>query len=264
MNWLNIHTPVLRSPAFIGSDPIARATWLYVMAYCCEQENGGRIVGAKLWKDRQWQQTCGVTQAELEASSPLIQWDGNDLVIREYPTEKEAEIAAKRKAGRKGGKNRAKRANPAQPRSDENQSNLSTASSTALSIASTEGEGEIERKENRKGNGNKKEKGNENGIPPVADLCSIPESLSRLDGFSDALAGWIESRKKMRKPATRHAVELILADLAKTPERAVAALQESIKRGWVGVKVEWLDREGSRDKRTVQEAIHDKKSKFGI
>lgn len=117
MNWLNIHTPALRSPDFIGSDPTARATWLYVTAYCCEQENGGRIVGARHWKDRQWQQTCGVTLAEVEASSPLISWDGEDIIVASYPEQKEKEVQSKRKAGKKGGKasGEARREAPREP-----------------------------------------------------------------------------------------------------------------------------------------------------
>lgn len=103
MHWLNIHTPVLRSPEFIGSDPVARATWLYVAAYSCDQENGGVIKGCREWKDRQWQQTCGVTLAEVEASDPLLKWEGDDLVIFSYPIEKEKIVKDNRISGKKGG-----------------------------------------------------------------------------------------------------------------------------------------------------------------
>lgn len=104
MNWLNIHTAVLRSPAFIGSEPVARATWLYVFAFCAEQENGGRIIGARAWKDRQWQQTCGVTIAEVESSHPLLSWEADDLIVNSYPKQREKEVKAKRTAGAKGGR----------------------------------------------------------------------------------------------------------------------------------------------------------------
>ena len=100
MNWLNIQTQILRSPEFIGSDPVARATWLYVFAYCAEQENGGRIEGAKVWKDRQWQQTCGVTLAEVEASTLLLFWEGNDLVLHAYPMQKEYAVQRLREIGK--------------------------------------------------------------------------------------------------------------------------------------------------------------------
>lgn len=104
MNWLNLRLTVLRSAEYIGCEPTARATWLNVLAYSAEQENGGRIAGARRWKDRQWQQTCGVTLAEVEGSNPLLLWDGDDLIVWGYPAEKEAEVQAKREGGMKGGR----------------------------------------------------------------------------------------------------------------------------------------------------------------
>ena len=103
MNWLNLKTSQLREPAFIGSEPVARATWLCVMAYCVELENGGRIVGARLWKDRQWQQTCGVTRAEVDAAAKLTRWAGDDLHVFAYPIDQEAAFAAMSSGGRAGG-----------------------------------------------------------------------------------------------------------------------------------------------------------------
>lgn len=104
MNWLNLETNHIRKPEFVGSEPTARATWHCIIVYCVEQENGGRIVGARLWKDRQWQQTCGVTLEEINGSTLLLKWEGNDLLVWAYPTDKEAEVQKKRSAGRNGGK----------------------------------------------------------------------------------------------------------------------------------------------------------------
>jgi hypothetical protein len=106
MNWINIQTNTLRSPEFIGSDPISRGTWLSVLGYCYEQENGGVITDCKNWKDRQWQQICGVTREEIDGSTLLMQWLDNDLLVWNYPTETEDEIRRKREAGRKGGQAR--------------------------------------------------------------------------------------------------------------------------------------------------------------
>jgi hypothetical protein len=103
MNWLNLRTSRLRDPAFIGSDPVARGTWLCVIGYCVELENGGRIVGAKRWKDRQWQQACGVTLKEVNRSEPILSWDGEDLIVWEYPSEKEKEVAHKREVAKSNG-----------------------------------------------------------------------------------------------------------------------------------------------------------------
>lgn len=103
MNWLNLEVSTIRAAEYVGSEPVHRAAWLNVMAYSCEHENGGRIIGARKWKDRQWQQTCGVTLAEVDAAAPLLWWDGEDLIVWKYPVEREAEVKAKRAGGKRGG-----------------------------------------------------------------------------------------------------------------------------------------------------------------
>lgn len=103
MRWLNIEIATLRCPSYIGAEPVERATWLSLLGYCADQENGGRIRSCKRWKDRQWQQVCGITQAEAQASSELWHYDGDDIVVAFYPVEREAEMKAKRKAGSIGG-----------------------------------------------------------------------------------------------------------------------------------------------------------------
>jgi hypothetical protein len=92
MEWLNIHISTLRSPEFIGSDPTERATWLCVLGYSVEQENGGRMTGAALWKDRQWQQACGVTLREVRGAYRLLKADGDDILVNGYPTAKEKQV----------------------------------------------------------------------------------------------------------------------------------------------------------------------------
>lgn len=179
MNWLNIYTPSLRSPEFIGSEPTARATWLYVFAYCAEQENGGRIVGARAWKDRQWQQTCGVTLAEVEASAPLVVWDGNDLVLHAYPNEKESEIQAKREGGRRGGKASGEARKKAMLEASCEAQLPSSASSIASSSPRTEGEGE--------GEGEEKRKEKRKGTTQDPSLAAAPSaSLMGFDEFWNA------------------------------------------------------------------------------
>lgn len=115
MNWLNIYIPNIRSPEFLGCDPVARASWFCVLAYCADQENGGTLAGAKVWKDRQWQQLCGVTLAEVNASAPLLAWEGDDLIVWSYPNSAQAQLEAKRKGGRKGGLSSAKARVEAKP-----------------------------------------------------------------------------------------------------------------------------------------------------
>jgi len=99
MKWLNLEISTLRSPEFIGSAPTERATWLCVLAYCVELENGGRMVGAAQWKDRQWQQACGVTLKEVKQSTKLLAFDDDDLLVSFYPINKESEVQKMRALG---------------------------------------------------------------------------------------------------------------------------------------------------------------------
>lgn len=103
MDWLNIRIATLRAAEYIGSEPVQRATWLNVSAYCAEQENGGVMRGGAKLKDRQWQQACGVTLAEVQAAAPLLTIDGDDVHVWNYPVEKEQLVKAKREAGKVGG-----------------------------------------------------------------------------------------------------------------------------------------------------------------
>lgn len=108
MDWLNLHTSMLDSAEFIGSDTRERGTWLSLLRYCIGQENGGRIENCKGWKDRKWQQLARVTLREVTGPCALFEWDASALVIKGYPFEKEKEVKSKREIakfnGRKGGR----------------------------------------------------------------------------------------------------------------------------------------------------------------
>jgi len=103
MNWLNLELTTLHSEQFLGSEPVERATWLCLMAYCADQENGG-VMHCGEWGDRKLQQLIGVTSKEIRAPSELWSWTGNDLRVWGYPTDKEEEVKANRENGRKGGR----------------------------------------------------------------------------------------------------------------------------------------------------------------
>jgi|TARA_B110001469_G_scaffold104738_1_gene103753 hypothetical protein len=141
MIYLNIKTTDLRLPEMMGSDPVERATWLFVCAYCVEQENDGRIAACRKWKDRQWQQTCGVTIEEVDANTDLWAWDGDDLTVNFYPHDKQSEVVAKRIAGRKGGKRSGQSRKNATAPSPPPEPKGADTSSTASSTASTERKG---------------------------------------------------------------------------------------------------------------------------
>jgi hypothetical protein len=74
MKWLNFEVKTFRSTEFLGSEPTERATWIALLAYCADHENGGTIPSCRDWKDRRWQQLVGVTKAEVEAETELWQW----------------------------------------------------------------------------------------------------------------------------------------------------------------------------------------------
>lgn len=108
MEYINIPLYVIRSNEYIGADPTQRATWLSLVAWSCDQENMGRIAGARTWGDRRWMQSCGVMASEVAESCGLFHWDGDDLVISFYPADAQREIERKREIaranGRKGGR----------------------------------------------------------------------------------------------------------------------------------------------------------------
>lgn len=104
MDWLNIHRSTLAAEEFLGCDPIQRATWLCLLAYCADQENGGRIDGAEAWGDRKWQQVVRITRDEVHDNCPLWEWSDGCVIVWAYPVEKEEEVRRNRANGGKGGR----------------------------------------------------------------------------------------------------------------------------------------------------------------
>lgn len=177
MDWLNLHVSVLDSPEFLGADPVDRATWLCMLRYCIGQENDGRVGGATEWNDRRWQQVVRITKREATRRCELWHFDGSDLVVWNYPSEKQKLVQTKRDAGRLGGsaktqaKTQAATANGALGGRPENPSKTQ---------AETQGKwkGKGNRKSNRKGNGNGGE-----APPPPSDVASA-------ESISPSLAEW--------------------------------------------------------------------------
>jgi len=65
MIWINIKTTTLRESEYISASPTQQATWLKLLAYCSEHENGGVIHGAGGWNERAWLFGCGITLDEV-------------------------------------------------------------------------------------------------------------------------------------------------------------------------------------------------------
>lgn len=106
MEWLNIHTSTIDSPEVGAAEPQDIGTWLKLLRYCAGQENGGCIRGAKEWPERLWLFGVKVTAADVHRQCDLWTWQGADLLVEFYPKQKESEVRAKRKGGRKGAHSR--------------------------------------------------------------------------------------------------------------------------------------------------------------
>ena len=101
MEWLNLKTAALRDPRLLLATPTIRATWVWVLAYCVEQENGGTIKGAVAWTDREWTTICGVTKQEVDSCQRLIVVKDNDVHVWGYPNDQQQVVKAKRDSAKR-------------------------------------------------------------------------------------------------------------------------------------------------------------------
>ena len=211
MNYLNLHTDLLRSETYLGAEPLERATWLNLMGWCASQENGGVIVGASEWTDRKWQQLCGVTKEEATLVSELYHFDEDgNMVVNLYPIEKETEVKTKRETakanGKKGGRPPKKTKKKPTTETDEKP--------TSVNFAKAEGNG-------REGNGKESKEGEartREDAPPT-------ESHHPNPNITEAIA-WINSiRESWAK--TPHLTAAEMHDLAQSAD-AICALDEQV------------------------------------
>jgi hypothetical protein len=155
MEWLNLSITKLAAPEYRRSSMLERGVWITLLGYCIQQENGGRIAHAKDWTDFECTAVLGVSLNDLQGSHLLWSYDGSDLVVSGYPHEKQREIEARRRAGRKGNRTRWGGEQSATP---DNIAPRSHSDPTASGIRIQKG--------NRKGKENRKEK--EKGNTPTA------------------------------------------------------------------------------------------------
>jgi hypothetical protein len=102
MNIVNIHTSSLRSAAYVAATPGQNGTWLNLLAYCCTQENGGKIPAAASWTDRQWMMSVGVSLEAVNEPCGLWRFEDSGCVVEFYPKRQEAKHRAQRDGGKKG------------------------------------------------------------------------------------------------------------------------------------------------------------------
>tara|TARA_R110000772_G_scaffold171640_1_gene283547 strand:- start:3237 stop:3974 length:738 start_codon:yes stop_codon:yes gene_type:complete len=179
MNYLNIHTDLLRSESYLGAEPVERATWINLLAWCATQENGGIIHDAAEWSDRKWQQVCGITKEEAYLDSKLYHIRESDgMTVNHYPKDKEEEVKTNRLNGKKGGR-------PKGVKAKKNQV-VNPDETTCPEIAETEGERE--------------RKDKENGIEGEENSCPSPDEktiLALIWGMAPSKAKSRSSKKQV-------------------------------------------------------------------
>lgn len=232
MEWLNLRLSQLRAAEYLRSDPVERATWLQLLAFCCDQENGGLIPECASWKDRTWQQLCGVTQKEVSGKHHLWTWEGENLRVWGYPVEKEAIVRTKREAARNGGKASgiARRQTSIEPSASPNAK--AHAEAYASPNAQAKGEPMLERKGIGKGKEEERKDSTTTTTPhesaptPAASLsrgCTVEEAFAYADRFNGStLAGfqiprpvvtlWHDGRSAIGWVQVRDGTEIPIAD----------------------------------------------------
>lgn len=180
MNWINLNVTVLDSEEFLGAEPTERATWICLLRYCAGQENGGRIVGCRHWKDRKWQQVARVTLAEIQSHCALFRFEGDDLVVTFYPSDKEEEVKQKREHAKTNG---SRGGRPRKPTlvSYENQHRFPTEPTLVTDTKPTLVPIETNVGSFSKAEGERKEKGKEGELNLALEmrpLCTLEQAVS--------------------------------------------------------------------------------------
>jgi hypothetical protein len=170
MEWLNIHSSTLSSDEFLDSPADDQAAWVLISSYCANQENGGRITGAKLWDDQKCMRALKVPRDRLKDQAFLWSWEGDDLLIAFYPIEQEEILRKKRGGAALGGRLRGAqlKAQAQATKPDDAKAEGEPMAKGLLKRKGREGKG-------KKGNGRVRESGSLSGVsgsdvPSEADV----------------------------------------------------------------------------------------------
>lgn len=106
MDYLSLDMKDLFGMEFNSASDVEISTWLHLLRYCAQQENGGVIAGARNWSKRAFNGTISVPMDRVEEGSSLWSWEGNDLVVFAYPTALEAGLKNKRIKGKESAEKR--------------------------------------------------------------------------------------------------------------------------------------------------------------
>lgn len=183
MEYLNIPLAVVAGIEFIGSPPLARATWLSLQIFCTKSENGGRIANCSEWGDHTWGQIAGLKRREVHTPSLLWRWDGPDLIVWAYNTESEEKVKLLRARGRRGGwlSGQSRRSSAALPHGEAD--GEPSASPNGEADASSQSDGLLE----RKGKERKEKESKSLSLPPakLADgTCTIAAALAYAQSYN--------------------------------------------------------------------------------
>jgi hypothetical protein len=232
MDWLNIHRSTLGAGEFLGCDPVQRATWLCLLAYCADQENGGFIAGAAEWGDRKWQQVVRITRDEAHTKCPLWEWIDGDLVVWSYPVEKEAEVRRNRENGGKGGRPTKPRVNQVVTSGLPSGLPSGVTETITRSVTQTEPSAPISAETERKG---KERKGK--GTEHTADAAEIYQLYPRKEARADAIRAIEKALRKVPSEVLKEAVE------------AFAKAQEGKQAKFIPHPASWFNAERWTDDR---------------
>jgi len=238
MNWLNLELTTLRSERFLGSEPVERATWLCLMAYCADQENGGVFESCGEWGDRKWMQLVGVTAKEVRAPSDLWSWDGHTLIVWGYPEKKQAEVQRLRDQARNAA---AKRWGNAKPMPQ----GMPCGIQKGNGVGNAKVEVEVEVEGNKKKDTPNKSAVNVSSAPSkqtkrqkhdaAVFACALPSAFDTIE-FAEVWQAFCDHRADAGKWLTERAIKALFSKLEGVSEPdARDALTTSIMSGWSGV-----------------------------
>lgn len=105
MQYLSVELRLLRSEEFASAEPSQQATWLKLLAYCADQENGGMVRDALKWRDRECA-ILGFARSDLDQPCGLWTFKLGHLYVFGYSLRHEQSVVAKRKGGVKGSRRR--------------------------------------------------------------------------------------------------------------------------------------------------------------
>lgn len=204
MIWINIKTTTLRESEYISASPTQQATWLKLLAYCSEHENGGVIHGAGGWNERAWLFGCGITLDEVRDQCGLWSFNGTgSLAVWNYPVEKELEVVAKREAGKRGGQAKAQNRSTATS-SAKAQPVAQLVAETDSACSSPPTEGVRSKVEGEGVNGREKEGPKERelelGEGSATPPAPTPEKPKRQKFIKPTLDEWVAYAKTMPEP----------------------------------------------------------------